>query len=115
MDQLLDDISTKDQNLFDVKMHIVLFAGSREELNDHIEKIRTLARSKGVNFKLANGLQEQSFTSTLPFGFDCTGVFRTLTTDTVAGLTPFQCRSSKSIEAGILCRFPMESIKFPNR
>lgn len=89
VDQLLDDISTKDQNLFDVKMHIVLFARSREELNDHIEKIRTLARSKGVNFKLANGLQEQSFTSTLPFGFDCTGVFRTLTTDTVAGLTPF--------------------------
>lgn len=89
VDQLLDDISVRDQNLFDVKIHIVVFGNTREELNDHISKIRTDGRSKGVYFSLATGLQEQSFISTMPFGFDCTGITRTMTTASIAGLTPF--------------------------
>ena len=89
VNSLMDDISKRDQNLYDVKMHIVIFAETLERLNEFTSKVKTMARAKGVYFKNATGMQEQSFNSTLPYGSDSTGIYRTLTTESVAGFMPF--------------------------
>ena len=86
---LMDSITKKDQNLFTLQMHVVVFDKTREAVAEHVSKIQTMARSKGVGVRMAFALQEQSFNSSMPLGIDCTGIFRTLTTDNLSTLVPF--------------------------
>lgn len=92
LEDLMDDISKRDQNLFNVRMHLLIFADSLDRLNEYTEKIRAISRSKGVAFTIAQDMQEQSLCSALPYGYDCTGCFRTLNSDATAGLIPFSAQ-----------------------
>lgn len=92
LEELMDDLSTRDSALFDVKIHIVVFADTLELLNENTDKIKALARSKGVSFSVADEMQEQTLCATLPFGFDPTGVTRTLNSDATAGFIPFSAQ-----------------------
>lgn len=86
---LMDDIAKRDQNLYDMKMHMVIFADSPEKLQEYTKKVDAMCRGRGVYFRTAAGMQEQSFNSALPYGNDATGIYRTLTTEAVAGFMPF--------------------------
>lgn len=92
LEDLMDDISKRDQNLLDVRIHMVIFAESMEQLNEYTKKINSIARSRGVTFVYATDMQEQSLVSTLPFGYDCTGVYRTVNSDAAAGFIPFSAQ-----------------------
>lgn len=92
LEDLMDDISKRDQNLLDARIHMVIFAESLELLNEYTEKVKSIARSRGVSFVFATDMQEQSVVSTLPYGYDCTGVFRTLNSDAAAGFIPFSAQ-----------------------
>lgn len=87
--ELLDDIQGRNQKLFTMKMHILIYANSLEELDKNTEKIMNVANGKLVRFSMANNLQENTLNSTLPYGFDSTNVFRTLTTESLGIFIPF--------------------------
>lgn len=92
LEDLMDDISKRDQSLFNVRIHLAIFADSLEQLSEFTEKIRAISRSKGVSFEIALDMQEQSLCSCLPFGYDCTGCYRTLNSDATAGFIPFSAQ-----------------------
>ena len=92
LEDLMDDISKRDQNLFNVRMHLIIFADSMEQLTEYTDKVRAIARARGVLFTVAQEMQEQSLCSALPYGYDCTGCFRTLNSDATAGFMPFSAQ-----------------------
>lgn len=90
--ELMDDITKRDSALFDVRIHIAVFADTLELLNEYTDKIRTLARSRGVGFSTATDMQEQALCAAMPFGFDPTATTRTLNSDGTAGFIPFSAQ-----------------------
>lgn len=88
-DSLLADMERRDQKLFETKMHVVIFAGGREQLDRNCETFLTRCRSRSVQFKVSCGLQENALVSSMPFGLDSTPEFRTLTTESLAVFVPF--------------------------
>lgn len=88
-DQLLEDLERRDQKLFETKLHVVIFANSLKELDMHCEAFMAKCRTKNVRFSLSYGLQENALVSSMPFGFDSTPKFRTLTTEALAVFVPF--------------------------
>jgi len=90
--ELLDDIQNRNQKLFKMKMHILIYADSINDLDNYTEKIINLANGKLVRFVIADGTQELSLNSTLPYGSDCTYGGRTLTTESLAIFIPFSAQ-----------------------
>lgn len=87
--ELLSDLQGRNQKLFTMQMHILVYANSLEELDKNTEKIVSIANGKLVKFSTATNLQENTLNSTLPYGFDSTNVFRTLTTESLGIFLPF--------------------------
>lgn len=88
-DSLLADMERRDQKLFETKMHVVVFARNREQLDRNCEAFLTRCRSRSVQFRVSYGLQENALVSSMPFGLDSTPEFRTLTTESLAVFVPF--------------------------
>ena len=86
---LLEDIERRDQKLYEMKGHVVIFANSLEELDEYSNRFLSLANTKSTVFAAFNGLQENSFVSAMPWGFDCTTSFRTVTTEVLGIMVPF--------------------------
>lgn len=90
--ELLDDIQNRNQKLFTMKMHILIYADTFDELNKNTEKIQSIANGKLVRFAVADGMQELSLNSSFPYGYDCTNIGRTLTTESLAIFIPFNAQ-----------------------
>lgn len=87
--ELLQDLQRRDQKLFETKMHVVIFADSKEDLENKTSAFVTKCRTKDVAFTVAKELQENALNSAMPFGLDCTPKHRSLTTETLQILVPF--------------------------
>ena len=87
--ELLDGLERRDQKLFEVKMHVVIFGKTLEELNQYCESFQTKCRTRNLLFTVSFGLQENAYLSSMPFGFDTTPKLRTLTTSQLSRLIPF--------------------------
>lgn len=88
-DDLLIDLERRDQKLFDTRTHVVIFGNTKEELDTNCNKFVTTCRTKNVRFDVADGLQENTLISAMPFGIDMTPRSRTLTTESLAAFVPF--------------------------
>ena len=87
--ELLDGLERRDQKLFEVKMHVVIFGKTLEELNNNCTSFQAKCRTRNLLFTVSFGLQENAYISAMPFGLDNTPKFRTLTTSQMSRLIPF--------------------------
>lgn len=90
--ELRDDLQNRNQKLFTMQMHIIIYADTEKELDKYTDKILGIASGKLVRFSVADGMQELTLNSSLPFGYDCTGIGRTLTTESLAIFIPFNAQ-----------------------
>lgn len=98
-DALLEDIERRDQKLFESKTHAIIFGNTKEELDKNCLVFLAKCRQKNTTFAVATGLQENTFTSALPFGIDATPHPRTLPTK-VLGICAVPFSSQEMTQKG---------------
>lgn len=98
-DELLEDIERRDQKLFESRTHVIIFGDTQEMLDENCKTFLARCRTKNTDFSVATGLQENTFSSALPFGIDSTPHPRTLTTK-VLGVSAVPFSSQEMTQKG---------------
>lgn len=88
-EKLIDDMTSRDQKLYNTTVTIAVFADSLEELNKNTNTIISIAGKYLVTIKKLSYQQEPGFTTTLPLALNKLAVQRYLTTETAALYIPF--------------------------
>ncbi|MEE0929959.1 MAG: conjugal transfer protein [Acutalibacteraceae bacterium] len=87
--QLLDDLTSKDQKMFLLTMVIMHFADDLEQLNKDTDSIITVGRKYSCDIRRLRTQQELGFKSALPLCNNQLFIQRTLTTASTAVFMPF--------------------------
>lgn len=87
--ELLQDLTSKNQKMFLINLVIVHFADSLEELNADTETVQTVARRSLCEIKNLLGQQEYGLATVLPLCNNKLAIDRTLTTESVSVFMPF--------------------------
>lgn len=87
--ELLQDLTSKNQKMFLVSLIIVHFADSMEELRSNTENIQSTARRYMCPIRVLQWQQENGLTSALPLAYNKIHIQRTLTTESTAVLMPY--------------------------
>lgn len=87
--ELLQDLTSKNQKMFLINLVIVHFADSLEVLDLDTESIQSTARRSLCEVKKLLGQQENGFTTALPLCNNKLAIQRTLTTESVSVFMPF--------------------------
>lgn len=96
--ELLQDLTSKNQKMFLINLVIVHFADSLEELNADTDSVQTVARRSLCEIKKLLGQQENGFATALPLCNNKLAIERTLTTESVSVFMPFV--SQELLQAG---------------
>lgn len=88
-EELLDDLTRKNQKMFLVNICILHTANSFTQLNTDTETIRSIARKYLCNVGVLYFQQEDGLKSTIPIGNCTLQIRRTLTTESTAIFMPF--------------------------
>lgn len=121
--ELLDDVTNKNQKVFLVSVILVHLADSKEELNDDTEILKNTASKNICKLGVLNYQQEQGLKSVLPLGVNYLKIDRTLTTESTAVLMPFSSQEliqrdgmyyGKNATSRNLLMFNRKSLKNPN-
>lgn len=88
---MLEVLRSTNNKLFDVNFLITNFGKNQEELDGHIATTKSIAQKYGCDIKKLDYLQEQSFISSLPLGFNKMPkqIRRKLPTSSLAAFLPF--------------------------
>ena len=86
---LMDDITTRNQSLILTTFVITVFGDTKEELEKNIETLKSVTGKFLFQIKKLNYQQEKGFNSTLPIGRCDVYVDRLLTTESAAIFIPF--------------------------
>lgn len=87
--ELLQDLTSKDQKMFLMTLVFMHFADSLEQLNKDTESIITIGRKYSCEIKKLQTQQELGFKSVLPLCYNQLFIKRTLTTASTAVFMPF--------------------------
>lgn len=87
--ELLQDLTSKNQKMFLINLVVVHFADDLETLNLDTESVQTIARRSMCEIKKLLGQQENGFATALPLCNNKLAVERTLTTESVSVFMPF--------------------------
>lgn len=87
--KLLEDITSRGQKLFNVTFLVYVRADNLDSLNDVIEQVMSTGRRHQCGFSKLDYIQAEGLNAVLPLGKNFCDVERTLTTTSVAVLTPF--------------------------
>ena len=87
--ELLEDLTSKNQKMFLINLVIVHFADTLEALNLDTESIQTTARRSLCEVRKLLGQQENGFATVLPLCNNKLAIERTLTTESVSVFMPF--------------------------
>ena len=90
--EMLDDLTTRDQRLLFAVVTLVHLADSKEELDSDTETLRSVARKHLCQLAPLNWQQAEGLNTALPFGVRKIDALRTLTTEALAVLMPFQAQ-----------------------
>lgn len=90
--ELLSDLTARDQHLMFATITVTVVADSMEELDDTTEAIKMIGGKRMCYFATANNNQRAALTSSLPCGVSPIGVWRTLTTESIAIMSVFQAK-----------------------
>lgn len=87
--ELLDDVTTRNQSLILTTFVITVIADTLDDLNKNIEQLKTVMGKYMCQIKCLNYQQEKGFSSSLPLGRCDVFVDRLLTTESAAIFIPF--------------------------
>lgn len=87
--ELLDDVTNKNQKVFLVSLIVTHFADNKDELDQDTEVLKSIASKNLCKLGVLNYQQEQALKSVLPLGNNLLKIDRTLTTESTAVLMPF--------------------------
>ncbi|MFA5485276.1 MAG: ATP-binding protein [Candidatus Pacearchaeota archaeon] len=90
--ELLSDLTARDQHLMFATVIVTILADSLDELDDTTEAVKMIGSKHMCFFATANNNQRAALNSSLPFGLNTSGVWRTLTTESVAIMSVFQAK-----------------------
>ena len=87
--QLMDDVTTRNQKLFLVTLAITVFADNQTELDRYASMVKTAAQKHLCSARDLNYQQEYGFTTSLPLAYNKLFVQRLLTTEAASVFIPF--------------------------
>lgn len=96
--ELLQDLTSKNQKMFLLSLIIVHFADSLDELHANTDIIQSTARRYMVQLRVLHLQQENGLTSALPLAYNKVFIQRTLTTESTAVFMPYV--SQELMQAG---------------
>lgn len=88
-EELLEEVSSKNQKIFTINLLVTHFAESEEKLEAQLEELDTIARRHICRLKVLNFQQEDALASSIPLGNNRLKVERVLTTESTAVFMPF--------------------------
>ena len=83
------DLSDRDQQMFLTLMTVAYFADSMEELAVQTDALKTAAVNHNCRFTVLQYQQEHAFNTAMPYGLRRIEIMRTMVTENVAALIPF--------------------------
>lgn len=89
IENMMDDVRENDQNVFLVSVTMLLMADSREELNSITETVKAIAKGHGCVMDILYFRQREGLNTTLPIGVRQVDTMRTLFTNAMIALFPF--------------------------
>jgi hypothetical protein len=90
--EMLDDLTTRDQRMLFALVTLVHLADTREQLDSDTETLQSVARKHLCQLSTLNWQQADGLTTALPLGLRRIDALRTLTTESLAVLMPFQAQ-----------------------
>lgn len=90
MKEFLDDLTTRDQRMMFAVLTMVHTAETKEQLDNDTEALLTTARKHLCQFGVLKFQQMDGLNTVMPFGTRKIDAFRTLTTESLAGIHPVQ-------------------------
>ena len=88
--ELLEDLKTRDQNMFFATLSLVHTADSKEALDEDTDALKQLARGTLSQLRVFKWQQWEGLLTTLPFGKKRVEIDRTLTTESLGIFMPFR-------------------------
>lgn len=92
------DLSENDQQMFLTLLTVAYFADDMQELEQHTDALKTIAAYHNCRFIDLRFQQERAFQTAMPYGLRRIENMRTMTTENVAALVPFN--TQEVLEAG---------------
>lgn len=90
--QILEDVTSRNQKMFLVSLLLTVYADSLDELNKYTESLKTTASKYLCSLKKLTYQQEYGFATCLPLGKNKTYVQRLLTTEASSVFIPFSAQ-----------------------
>ena len=90
--EMLDDLTTRDQRMMFAVVTLVHLADSKQQLDSDTETLQSLARKHLCQLSVLNWQQLEGLVTALPLGLRRIDALRTLTTESLAVLMPFQAQ-----------------------
>lgn len=91
--ELLDDVTTRDQKMFETTVVVGVFGKTKNELEKNCSLVKNYCDRKMVTLTIAKGMQELAFNSCLPIGVNLLPMKRTLTSEAGSVYFPFKSQN----------------------
>ncbi len=97
IEAIMDDVRENDQCLFYVAVTIILMAESKEELKSITETVQTIGKRNGCTIDVHYLKQREALNTALPIGVRQVETMRTMLTQSLAVLMPFNVQEMNDI------------------
>ena len=89
IEEIMDDVRENDQCLYYVSVTVILMADTKEELDSMTETVETIGKRNSVTIEEHYLKQRESLNTALPIGVRQVEIMRTMLTQSLAVLMPF--------------------------
>ena len=97
IEEIMDDVRENDQCLFYVAVTIVLMADSKKELDSICETVQTIGKRNSCTIDVHYLKQREALNTTLPIGVRQVETMRTMLTQSLAVLMPFNVQELNDV------------------
>ena len=101
IENAIDEIIDNDASLFFMGVTIIIMAESLAKLNEACDTIKTIGTSNGCKIVTHDLKQREAFNSALPIGIRQTKILRSMLTQSLAALFPFNVQELFDPEGGV--------------
>ena len=89
IEDMMNNVRENDESMFYTSVNIIVMADSKEELESACETIVTIGKGNGVTIDTNQFMQREALNTILPIGVRQIETMRTMLTNSLAGLVPF--------------------------
>ena len=89
IEDMMNNVRENDESMFYTSVNIIVMADSKEELESACETIATIGKGNGVTIDTNQFMQREALNTVLPIGVRQVETMRTMLTNSLAGLVPF--------------------------